>query len=484
MNSTAVEQFRRLVLDHPAARARLFRSGEPTEFVPSVLDVAHGFGLELSADDVVTAMHQALRANETRWTPGQGGQDKYGHIGQRHIDRGHIDGGHVDGGHVDGGHVDGGHAGRPSEDAGPGPLPRSPANSLKGWTPITVRWHGGQPVVHWCFTEGVDFTDPFFDQTIRRCLSDPYRLLFWQPRSLSELVAWAPSHPGLEPAGFIFHASRCGSTLVAQMFAGLASTLVLSEPAPLDQVLRWRRQQPDLGDEPDLEEDEVAGWLRAVVSGLGQPRRPTQKQLIIKLDAWAVFWWPLVRRAFPATPSIFLYREPSEIVASHLARRGSHMVPGFLPPELLVEGEFHNLGHSDGLDEEMARQPPERYCATVLAALFRAALAVARRGQMHLCHYRELPGLVPERLVPLFGVDPGPEGPARFAEAASRDSGNPLLPFTRGRSPSESVTPSVQAAVEEIAGPAYASLETWRTGGSRTGQPGDRFLAVPVLPRP
>jgi hypothetical protein len=459
MNSTAVEQLRRVVLDHPAAWARLFRSGEPTEFVPCVLDVAHSFGLELSADEVVAAMRQALRANETRWTPGQGGQDKYGHI-------------------------DGGHTGRTSEDRGSSALPYSPANSLKGWTPITVRWQGGEPVVHWCFTEGIDFTDPFFDQTVRRCLSDPYRLLFWQQRSLAELVAWAASHPGLEPAGLIFHASRCGSTLVAQMFAGLASTLVLSEPAPLEEVLRWRPYQLDLEDGPDLEDEEVAGWLRAVVSGLGQARRPTQKRLIIKLDAWAVFWWPLVHRAFPATPCIFLYREPSQIVASHLARRGSHMVPGFLPPELLVEGEFQGRGRGAGLEEEMARQPPERYCATVLAALFRAALAVAWRGQMLLCHYRELPGLVPERLAPLFGVDPGPEGLARFAEAASRDSGNPLLPFTRGRNPSPSVTPSVEAAVEEIAGPAYASLEAWRTSGSRTGQPEDRFLAVPVLPRP
>ena len=98
---------------------------------------------------------------------------------------------------------------------------------------------------------------------------------------------------------------------------------------------------------------------------------------------------------------------------------------------------------------------------------------------MHLCHYRELPGLVPERLAPLFGVDPGPEGPARFAEAASRDSGNPLLPFTRGPNRSQSATPSVEAAVEEIAGPAYASLET-----RRAAQPEGRFLAAPVLPQP
>jgi hypothetical protein len=438
----AVQELRRIVLDHPEAQARLFRTRRDTEFVPAVIEVAHGFGLEISPDEVVAAMRQALRANETRWVPGQGTE-------------------------------------RTREAACSGALPSPPASSLNGWTPISVRWHRGDPVVHWCFTEGIDFTDPVFDQTVARCLSDPYRLLFWQQRSLDDLVSWAASHPGLEPAGFIFHASRCGSTLAAQMFAGLASALVLSEPAPLDEVLRWRQHQPDLDDRPGPEDDEVAGWLRAVVSGLGQPRRPTQKRLVIKLDAWAVFWWPLVHRAFPAAPCIFLYREPSEIVASHLTRRGSHMVPGFLPPELLIDGVIRGQGGSASLKAEMAEQPPARYCAVVVAALFRAALVAARRGRMHLCHYREFPGLVPDRLAPLFGVDPGAEGPARFDEATSRDSGTPSLPFTGRRGPTNRVTPSVEVAVEEVAGPAYSWLEAWRAA-----QPEGRFLAVPVPPRP
>ena len=432
-------------------------TSEATEFVPEVLEIAHGFGLEVSADEVMAAMRQARRANETRWTPGPTGQDKWGHSDRAPTECTP---------------KDAGPAGRSHWRA------NSPHGSLQGWTPTTVRWHDGKPFVHWCFTEGIDFTDPFFDDTVSRCLSDPYRLLFWQQRSLDDLVAWAVSHPGLEPAGLIFHASRCGSTLVAQMFAGLPSTLVLSEPAPLDEVLRSRQHEPGLDDET------VAERLRAVVSGLGQPRRSADERLVIKLDAWAILWWPVIRLAFPATPCVFLYREPTEIVASHLARRGSHMVPGFLAPELLIDRTLEDgasCALQDGASralqdgvaiarlQEVVEQPPERYCAMVLGALLRAALCVARQGQVHLCHYRELPGLVPERLAPLFSVGPRPGGPARFAEAAARDSRNPWLPFASARNPRPPVAPSVEAAVEEFAGAAYASLEAERAGASLAG---------------
>ena len=37
---------------------------------------------------------------------------------------------------------------------------------LAGWTPIQVGCRDGRPVVSWCFTEGIEFTDPFFHQTV------------------------------------------------------------------------------------------------------------------------------------------------------------------------------------------------------------------------------------------------------------------------------------------------------------------------------
>src|SRR5262249_57696026 len=97
-------------------------------------------------------------------------------------------------------------------------------------------WTGGGPLVDWWHLGGVRFTDPFFEQTIATAMAHPFNLLFRPATQLRALAA--PATPELRPAGLIFHMSRCGSTLVAQMLAALAGNVVLSEPTPLDHVLR------------------------------------------------------------------------------------------------------------------------------------------------------------------------------------------------------------------------------------------------------
>jgi hypothetical protein len=412
MGCAAIDHLKELVLDDGEVRARLLGTADTQVSVSDLLEVARSHGLEVSARDLDEAI-----------------------LGARRHYREH----------------------RGSGEVRLSPLPPSTAvaRSLSAWTPVVVTSGTRVQLVRWCFTEGIDFTEPFFAQTVERCLCSPLRLLLGRETTVDELAAWAASNPGLEPAGLVFHASRCGSTLVAQLFASLASTLVLSEPEPLDHVLRSGEQQ-------SLEEDEVVRRLRWLVSAMAQPRRPEQERLIIKLDAWAVLWWGLLRRAFPMTPFVFLYREPGEVVASHLARPGYHMVPGSLPREKLF-GEPHP---QDGFnDRALTAVPPEVYCAAVVAALFKAALDAARLGEMSLCHYRELPGLVPMRLAPLFGVGPGPNGPDLFAEVAGRDAKNPWLPFSSARRPLLRVPPAVQAAVNSSAGPAYERLESLRTAG-------------------
>src|ERR1043166_8410879 len=104
------------------------------------------------------------------------------------------------------------------------------------WVPSIIRW-GREPMLEWCHPGDLRFTDPFFEQTIRRAMHQPFNLLFSQRTPLSEIAASAGA-PELRLAGLIFHMSRCGSTVVSQMLAALAQNVVLSEPAPLDQILR------------------------------------------------------------------------------------------------------------------------------------------------------------------------------------------------------------------------------------------------------
>jgi hypothetical protein len=315
---------------------------------------------------------------------------------------------------------------------------------LAGWTPCSVRLDGGRPVIRWCFTEGIEFTDPFFEQTVDRCLRDYFRLLFWRETGIAELAEFASTSPGLTPNGFIFHVSRCGSTLVSQMLAALPSALVLSEPGPLDTMLRS-------GDPED-----AVDRLRWIVSALGQRRRAGHTAFVVKLDAWAIFQLPLIRSAFPETPCLFVYRDPLEVLVSQLGHRGYHMIPGALPPAW--------LGFSP---EQAVSLSAEQYIAAVLARLCEAAAGAARAGQLTLVDYGSLPDVVGDTVAPLFGIDVSERERELFKEVAVRDAKNPVIEFAADSADKQRVaTTEARAAVSQRAVPAYHALEQLRLGGS------------------
>jgi hypothetical protein len=90
---------------------------------------------------------------------------------------------------------------------------------LEGWTPLGLFWEGTRPVVEWGRLHGVLFTDPFLNITIELAMRHPARVLFRRRTGVEILESYAANYPGIPPTGFIFQASRCGSTLIAQMLA-------------------------------------------------------------------------------------------------------------------------------------------------------------------------------------------------------------------------------------------------------------------------
>src|SRR5438445_5909861 len=182
-------------------------------------------------------------------------------------------------------------------------ISRDPA--LAGWIPFRIHPDDTRPAVDWCFLGEDTFTDPFFEQTIERCWRKPFNRLFAHETPIEVLLDRCAAQPGIAPTAFIFHGSRCGSTLLAQMAAALPRTVVISEAPPVDHILRAHAS-----------EDARIGWLQALVSALGQPRKGDECHLFVKFDAWHVIDLALVQRAFPNVPCVFLYREPAAIIAS------------------------------------------------------------------------------------------------------------------------------------------------------------------------
>ncbi len=248
--------------------------------------------------------------------------------------------------------------------------------SMRDWFPVAL---DGQAVA-WRHLPG-RFTAPFFGDTLRA-----------QPHAERQVCRTPYERVGdtgdtLAPSVFIFHSSRCGSTLLAQMLAALPQCVVHSEPPAVDDFLRLH------GDAPPAQ---ALPLLRQLFGALGQRRGASETHYIVKLDCWHMRHLPLLRAAFPATPCWFLYREPAAVMASHRRQRGPQMVPGLvpgvLPPEALAGIAAWDL---------------EAYCAGVLGQIFGAALAHA--GALRLLDYRQLPGVVWETLLAELGLAPSGE---------------------------------------------------------------------------
>ncbi len=179
------------------------------------------------------------------------------------------------------------------------------------WLPY--RYQPKRKVVSWLVPVG-HAIEPFQDEYLARCSQQLFNQII-QPRSSLEFAQLqAINLPHVQPAGFIFHLSRCGSTLISGCLSELDSTCVFSESPLLTELL--------LDDQLSLEEREVS--LRAFIN-LQAAAFPHRPQVIIKWNAWDIFQWELIRRLFPQIPVVFLVRDPVEILASHQRSAGRHM---------------------------------------------------------------------------------------------------------------------------------------------------------------
>lgn len=264
--------------------------------------------------------------------------------------------------------------------------------SLRGWYPVVAANDG----LWWRFFGEKRFREPFFYDTVS-CLP--------QPRLCMRTAYDAPDRLDgtLAPTAFIFHISRCGSTLLTQLLASLPDCVVMSEPPVVDSFLRRYYA--------GMVQGEAGQTLRRIISALGQRRFAEERHLFVKLDSWHIASLPLFRNAFPDTPFLFLYREPHEVLASHRRQRGRQMVPG------LVDGAMPPL-------EFTAAEPGDLdgHCVNMLESFFGAARRHA--DELLFVNYRQLPQLLWDDLLDFFAVSPAPSHLEAMKSSAGLHSKN------------------------------------------------------------
>lgn len=276
------------------------------------------------------------------------------------------------------------------------------AAALSAWTPVHVHTTGREPVVDWALA-GEPFTAPFFEDDAHRVMQHPFNQVFARSTPLDVLDGLRASAPGIAPAGFVFHMSRCGSTLISQMLSRLSDTIVISEAQPLDALLRLRGRVPELLDET------LVAYLRGMVSAFGQPRAG-ERRLFVKFNAWHVLELPFIARAFSDVPWVFVFREPRAVLASQARLPGAEVFPESVDPAHL------------GIDAAAAHAaPPEQYRARVIAELCKAALRYADIGRMRFVDYAGLPEAVFSDLLPFFGIEPAADEIGRMRAVARQD---------------------------------------------------------------
>ena len=394
--SDPVGAFMARVLDDPAAQARLAVPFAIEDYVPLAIDVARDYGIALSAAELDKHLHSdALGLGLGRFGPA------------------------------------------------PVMLDRWPG---EGWVPVRSVPGGAEPAFDWAWFGDAAFSGSFFEDAVRGATVLPFNRMFRARTSLAALVADAPHHASTAPSGFVFHMSRCGSTLAARMLMAVPGHLVASEPEPLDAVVQWAT----LSGAPH--DDQIAA-LRSVVAALGRKRSTDQRRFFIKLDAWHTLALPLFRAAFPDVPWVFLYRDPAEVIVSQMTQPGLHFVPGMLPPGLIGE------------DFAEAATLPD-YGARVLARLCRAVVDHWTLGGGMLIDYPTIVDAMTTSVSTHFGCSLDAGETAAMTAAKAVDAKRPTEAFEPDSARKRSaVTPEIRSVSDRHLGSVIDALDSLRKDG-------------------
>lgn len=130
----------------------------------------------------------------------------------------------------------------------------------------------------------------------------------WQCESSLDFLDWNDlTADCVPPGGFICHAGRCGSTLLAKVLARSEEHLVFGEGGPHNQI--W----PVI----DARRQSGPALFRNLVLLTGRRRVASHRAHIVKFTSINITKLETIQAAFPGVPVLFLFRHPAEILASY-----------------------------------------------------------------------------------------------------------------------------------------------------------------------
>jgi hypothetical protein len=267
----------------------------------------------------------------------------------------------------------------------PGLVPAAidPSASEVVWADV-----GSKPLQEWQFL--------FSLQTIAQ--SDGHLVTIRTP--IEELAdAREAAGDSISPGGFIFHMSRCGSTLLGNVLSGSPKHLVINQPGPLQDgfwtylTRGWTNLPTNNG---EIGSSQDVSNFQHLVHLILRRRSPKPLQGFIKFRSWAVLFLPFIQRAFPDVPCVFLYRDPREVVASSIQKKNVAVFATRPQRAFLADCNENDIDNLSDI----------HFMQRCYAAYFKKVLA-SSQNRLWLLNYNRLkPDALPRLLVDVFSIDP------------------------------------------------------------------------------
>jgi hypothetical protein len=317
-------------------------------------------------------------------------------------------------------------------------------DELTSYIPIDAVIRDGKPQIEWLRMLDVAFTEPFFHQTVARARHGNQSLF----TDLDALLQVARVAPAFQPSGFIFHTSRCGSTVVANACRALDSTRVIAEAPVIDKLLSRLFTDAEPGSNKDLV---YLSLVRAAVQTFAGDPSAGDSRYFVKFACASILQIKSLRRIWPNVPFLILFRDPTEVTVSNLRN----------PPQWMsADSNPAAAAAIVGVDvDQLSGITDEEFCARALGLYYAAAESVADERTTLLFDYKQLSLQTLTQILGFFGVTPTAQELAKIERSLLSHAKDPSRSF-RPDSAEKKAAASRQVieAVERWALPAYERL--------------------------
>jgi len=318
-------------------------------------------------------------------------------------------------------------------------------DELRSYFPIDAVIRDGKPQIEWLRMPGAAFSEPFFHQTVAKARHSNQSLF----TDLDALLQVAKVAPAFQPSGFVFHTSRCGSTVVANACRALDSTRVIAESPVIDKLLSRLFTDAAPG---STKEVVYLSLIRAAAQLLARDLAEGSRYFV-KFACTSILQVKALRRTWPNIPFLILVRNPIEITVSNLRNRPQWMNVDSNPAAAaaIVGAEIKQL-------EIIA---DEEFCARALGRYYAAAESVAGDRRTQIIDYSQLSVQTLLRILAWFGVKPSALETASIERGMLSHSKDPTRPFQPDSADKRAAASNrVIEAVEKWALPFYEQLMT------------------------